>query len=309
MSRILISALSLGASFVTTLAVASEPAPVLVYTPTEGEEVTEETLTNLNGFLADLAPQIGDVSIGPANATISVGPDFYFLGAEDARAVLEQAWGNPPDESTLGMIFPAGVTPFDDAWGATISFLDDGYVSDADASKVNYDKIMKDLQSSTRQSNEWRKENGYEPVELVGWAEPPTYNAETKKIYWAKELAFGDNEVNTLNYDIRVLGRKGALVIGFVANMNQMDEIHAAAPAVLEMASFDAGSTYAEFDPSVDKKAAYGLAGLVAGAAIAKKTGLIAGLLLVLKKFGVIILAGIAAALGGLKKMLGGNKG
>ena len=128
-----------------------------------------------------------------------------------------------------------------------------------------------------------------------------------KKLYWAKEIAFGENEENTLNYDIRVLGRKGTLVIGFVAGMTDLEDIRTAAPKVLEMASFNAGSTYAEYEPGIDKKATYGLAGLVAGAAIAKKTGLLAGLLIFGKKFAVIIIAGLAAMFGGIKRMLGGR--
>jgi hypothetical protein len=40
-------------------------------------------------------------------------------------------------------------------------------------------------------------------------------------LYWARELKFGEQPVNTLNYNIRVLGRKGVLVLNFIANMDQ----------------------------------------------------------------------------------------
>jgi uncharacterized membrane-anchored protein len=35
-------------------------------------------------------------------------------------------------------------------------------------------------------------------VTLGGWAEPPSYDKATHKMYWAKELAFGTGE-HTLN--------------------------------------------------------------------------------------------------------------
>lgn len=254
-------------------------------------------------FVASLTPHTGLVPLDGAEATLDVSDGYVFLDRKDARRVLEEAWGNPPDETVLGMIMPAGATPFDDeAWAATVTYLSDGYVSDKDAAKINYDKLLSDLKKDALASNKWRAENGYERIEIIGWAQNPTYDADTHKMYWAKELQFGDSPVRTLNYDVRVLGRRGVLVIGFVAGMSQLAAIEASAPGVLAMANFDPGSTYAEYVPGVDQKAAYGLVGLVAGAAIAKKTGLLAAILLFGKKFIVLIIAGFAAMFGAIKR-------
>ncbi len=303
--RILTLALAATAGLVPPgRAAAAEPAPALVYTPADGEALDPASKANIEAFLAGLEPQFGEIAIDAANATLNVPSTHYFLAGPAARTVLEDAWGNPPDENVLGMIFPAGVTPLDAAsWGATIHYQGDGYVSDADAAEINYDDLLVELQNDARASNAWRTENGYGTIEIVGWAEPPTYNAQTNKLYWAKELAFGGQDVNTLNYDIRVLGRRGALVISFIASMPQLEEIRANAPTVLDMASFNQGATYAEYQPGVDKKAAYGLAGLIGGAALAKKTGLLAALLVFGKKFGVIVVAGLAGLAGAAKRM------
>lgn len=292
-----------------SLAQASEPAPALIYHPYPGEELDAEQSANIDAFLSGLSPQQGEIEIKKAKATLNVSSAYYFLDAVDARSVLEEGWGNPPDETVLGMIFPAGASPLDSsAWGATINYSDDGYVTDKDANEIDYSEMMEDLQKSQIDVNEWRTENEYEPVEIIGWAESPAYNPETHKLFWAKELKFGAAEQNTLNYDIRVLGRNGALVIGFVASINQLAEIRQATPAVLEMAQFDLGSTYAEYQPGIDKKAAYGIAGLIGGAAIAKKTGLIAALLIFGKKFIVIIIASLAAMVGAAKRFLTGGR-
>jgi len=289
--------------------IAAEPAPAMTYTPAADEELDEETLSNINAFLAELKPEKGEISLQRANATLNIPDTHYFLTAADARAVLEQAWGNPPDEDVLGMIFPARSTPVDaTAWGAKITYQADGYVSDKDASKIDYDGLLKDIQAGAADENAWRTENGYEAIDIVGWAEPPSYNAETHKMYWAKELKFGEATLNTLNYDIRVLGRRGVLVISFIADMSQLDDIRATAPSVLQMAEFNTGSTYAEYEPGVDQKAAYGLAGLIGGAAIAKKTGLLAAILIFGKKFIGLIVVGLVALGGAVRKMFGGSK-
>lgn len=279
-------------------------------TETAGEQSSESAQALIDEFMASLSPQTGEIEIAEAKARLDVPVDFVFLTAGDARRVLEEAWGNPPDESVLGMVMPAGATPFDDnVWAAFITYLPDGYVSDKDAGKIDYGKLLANLQKDAREANPWRTENGYEPIELIGWAEQPIYESDTHKMYWAKELKFGEAEGNTLNYDIRILGRSGILVIEFVTNMEMLQAVRENAPAVLAMANFEAGATYADYRPGIDKKAGYGLAGLVAGAVIAKKTGLIAAILIFGKKFFVLIIAGIAAAFGAVRRILTGGGG
>lgn len=306
--RLLLNTIAAAAALGTSWAAAETAAPALVYHPWPGEELDEESSANIDDFLSSLSPVQGDIEIKEANASLSVPSTHYFLDAKDAQAILVDAWGNPPDDGVLGMIFPANASPLDyGVWGATISFSDDGYVSDEDANTIDYDELLSDIQSSQIENNRWREQNGYEPIEIVGWAESPSYNPETHKLYWAKELKFGEQELNTLNYDIRVLGRRGTLVISFIATMDELLEIRESTPTVLEMATFNPGATYAEYQSGVDKKAAYGIAGLIGGAAIAKKTGLLAALILFGKKFVVFILAGLAAMFGAVKRFFNGS--
>ncbi len=287
---------------------AAEPAPALLFKSAPGEQIDAETRASFNEFLSSLTPLKGEVDLNRANATLSVPSTHYFLARDDARAVLENAWGNPPDTEVLGMIFPAGVSPLDtNAWGAAVYYVSDGYVSDDDADAIDYEKMMEELMAAQTDDNKWRQRNGYQPIHMIGWAEWPSYDASTHKLYWAKEMRFGEDDFHTLNYDIRVLGRRGALMISFIAQMNQLSEIRASAPAVLEMASFNAGSTYAEYKPGQDKVAAYGIAGLVGGAAIAKKSGFLAAILLFGKKFIVFIVAGLVAAFGALRRFMTGR--
>ncbi|WP_250636637.1 DUF2167 domain-containing protein [Agarivorans gilvus] len=198
---------------------------------------------------------------------------------------------------TLGMLFPAESTPFDDdSWGVTIEYEEDGYVSDEDADDIDYGDLLSQMKQDTADASEQRMEQGYEAIELVGWAAPPYYDKAAHKLHWAKEIKFGDSETNTLNYNIRVLGRKGVLVLNFIAGMDQKQLIDSQLNTVVAMAEFQKDSRYEEFDPSIDKVAAYGLGALVAGKAVAK-TGFLAAAFLFLKKFGIILLAGVGAFL------------
>jgi uncharacterized membrane-anchored protein len=231
----------------------------------------------------------GKVKTADGMAELDVPDDYYFLDATDARLVLEKFWGNPPDETVTGMIFPRSGWAWTGAWGAPISYDPMGYVSDEDAGSYDFDAMLADMKQDTADNNTWRKENGYDPITLIGWAEPPHYDAATKELYWAKRLHFDGSEGDTLNYDIRELGRKGVLIVSFIADVEQLDEVKAAAPAIRKMTNFTEGNRYADFKPGLDTVAAVGIGGLIAGKVVAK-TGLLLVLLAFLKKGFVLLI-------------------
>ena len=231
----------------------------------------------------------GKVAVAQAQAHLNLGKEFRYLGAADARKVLEQLWGNPPDADVLGMVVPRGSDLLDDkGWAVVVTYADEGYVSDEDAAKIDYSEMLQEMKDGTEESNAERREAGYGGIDLIGWAEPPHYDAQAKKLYWAKELAFEGSENHTLNYDIRVLGRRGYLSLNAVAGMGEIGQVRTGMQQLLPAVEFDQGARYADYDSSSDKTAAYGLAALVGGG-IAAKAGLFG-------KIGVLLL--------GLKKLL-----
>ena len=259
-------------------------------------------------FVASLKFQSGKIDLPNGIATLDLPPSFRYLNPEDSGRVLVDAWGNPPGGTTLGMIFPADVSPLSQSgWGIVITYDEDGHVSDEEADTIDYDEMLKDMQSSMEEANVERKKEGYEPVSLVGWAEAPSYDKANHKLYWAKELAFGDAQQHTLNYNIRVLGRQGVLVLNAVAGMDQISTIKAEMPNVLSATNFKAGNNYADFNSSTDKVATYGIAALVAGG-VAAKMGLFAKLFALLIAFKKVILFGLIALGVGIKKFLGMRK-
>jgi uncharacterized membrane-anchored protein len=217
-------------------------------------------------------------------------------------------WGNPPNDTVLGLLVPDNA-PLDSehSWAVVVTYSDDGHVSDDDAAKVDYGKVMSEMKQASAEENAERRKGGFNEVQIVGWAMPPRYDAAGKRIYWARELDFKDSPQHTLNYDIRVLGREGYLSMNAVAGMNDLGMVQDGMTRVLPMAEFDSGHRYADFKPGHDKLAAYGLAALVGGG-IAAKAGLFAKLgviLLALKKFLII---GVLAVAAFVKKLFGGGK-
>jgi uncharacterized membrane-anchored protein len=79
----------------------------------------------------------------------------------------------------------------------------------------------------------------------------------------------------TLNYDIRVLGRKGVLILRAVADDAQLKMVAENSKSVLAKTAFTSGNRYEDFSSSSgDKVAEYGIAGLITGAVLLK-TGLL----------------------------------
>jgi uncharacterized membrane-anchored protein len=253
-------------------------------------------------FEASLGYQTGTIALSGGLATLRLPPSFRYINPESARRLLTAAWDNPPGtaDGTLGMLIPAAVSPLSsDGWGIVITYDEDGFVNDDDARSLDYAKLLKEMQESAAAANAEREEEGFEPVTLVGWAEPPSYDAATHKLYWAKELMFGSDSEHTLNYSIRVLGRRGVLVLNAVAGMNQLPLIRSQTREVLAAVEFNDGHRYRDYLPGTDKAATYGLTGLIVGATAAKAgffKVLLAGIL-AFKKTVIVGFVALAAAI------------
>ena len=169
----------------------------------------EDRIARLKQIANNLRYQQGEINLRSGLAKLSVPQNFRYLDRGDTETVLTKLWGNPPSSASnlLGMLVPAEISPADpDSWAIVISYDEDGYVKDNDAAKLDYNDVLKKMQEAVRESNTERTKQGYPTIDLVGWATPPKYDAASHKMYWAKELAFGDSTEHTLNYNIRMAG-------------------------------------------------------------------------------------------------------
>jgi uncharacterized membrane-anchored protein len=253
--------------------------------------------------------QFGTVSLGDDLATLEVPEGCRWLGPDDAVSVLRE-WGNPIYEPPLGMLFAGEGGPFDDgSIGVIFDFVDDGFVDDSDAGEIDYDELLEDMKDSTNAANSDRLAAGFGSIELIRWADPPRYDAVSKHLIRAKELKFSDapDGLSTLNYDVRALGRRGVLSMNAVSSLSQISQVRVAMEEITGGLAFSDGNSYGDFDPELDKVAAYGIGALASGK-LALKAGLFKGLIALLiagKKFVIIGLIGLAAV---IKSVVGKGK-
>ena len=242
--------------------------------------------------------QTGEVLLDGDFAQLHVPAGYKFLNAEQSNTVLVDLWGNQPT-ATLGLLFIEDQGPATDnfTYAIEVSFSEEGYIEDDDAEDIDYDDLLEEMQGDISAGNDQRKEKGYSTVEFVGWASAPFYDAEHKKLHWAKELMFEGQEKSTLNYDIRILGRKGVLSLNVIGDIDALPKVKEDIDKILSSAEFTEGNKYDDFNPDIDKIAAYGIGGLIAGKMLLK-VGFLA-------KFGKIILVGVIAAFAGIKKFFG----
>jgi uncharacterized membrane-anchored protein len=257
--------------------------------------------------LPELKYSTGDIVLPNKVATLHLGEKYHYLAPAETNQLL-QMWGNPPDEETQGAILPADVNPFSaNGWAVFLTYVDDGHIDDSDANEIDYDDLLKDMKEGTEDSNDARKEAGYPAMHLLRWAEPPRYDAATKKLYWAKEISSDEGQSHWLNYDVRVLGREGVLSMEAVAPMDQLAQVRTDMRPLLEVAEFNEGYRYAEFNAKTDRMAEYGLGALIAGG-VAAKLGFFGKLFALLVAFKKIILVGLIAIGGWLVKLFGKKK-
>lgn len=256
---------------------------------------------------ASLQYQAERVVLKEGLATIELGDRLRYLSSADTDRVLQE-WGNPPMPDSFGMLVPAGMSVFhEDSWAVLITYLEDGHVEDDDADELDYADLLEQMQEETKAGNERRRELGLTELSLIGWAEPAHYDSEHHHLYWARELR-DSNGVSTLNYDIRLLGRKGVLSLNALTSMHRLDVVRDDMQHVLTAVRFEPGHRYDDFDPDVDEVAAYGLGALIVGK-LASKAGIFAGLLAVLVKAKKLLVLGTVGAVAVLKRVFGAKGG
>lgn len=251
----------------------------------------DSTQIMLDSIEAGFNYQRGEIKFENGIGTLNVPTGFRYLNAEQTAFVLTDLWGNPDGSGTLGMIVPENIPVTDpNSWAFIVTYDELGFVKDDDADDINYDDLLVEMQGDTKTDNEEREKSGFEAVTLVGWASKPYYDADKKVLHWAKELKFGEAEENTLNYNVRILGRKGVLVLNAVSSMGALPEVQKNIDPVLASFQYSDGNKYSDFNPDLDEVAAWTVGGLVAGKVLAK-VGILAFLLKYIKLIGVGIVA------------------
>lgn len=239
-----------------------------------------------------------------AQAQLEVSDGYVFAGPEDTRTILS-SMGNPPTGQELGMIVPKSE---DQNWFLVFEHAAVGYVRDDEKDEIDADALFKTISEATEAANDYRREHGFGGLHLVDWAERPHYEEATHNLVWAL-AAKDDDGGETVNYNIRLLGREGYTSVTLVTDLRSFALDKPQVDKVLTGFTYQQGKRYADFRAG-DKIAKYGLTALVAGGAgaAAVKLGLFAKLGKLLVKGWKLLLVGFAAIGTWLKRLFGGGR-
>lgn len=202
--------------------------------------------------------ETGHVVVEGGVAGIDLPAGWRYLQQDEARYVVENVWRNPRRLSTRGLILP----PAQDEWGGIIvSYIASGFVADGDAD-LDADVLLAELRDQLAAANPLRARIGRQEAELVGWADPPRYDGQGKKLSWGKLLRVGSGKP-TVNFEARVLGAEGMLSLQAVADADRLDALRAGMQHVLDGTELAPGLRYADHDPTRHRVATTSLAGLI----------------------------------------------
>jgi len=82
--------------------------------------------------------ETGTVTLPSGVAKLNIPKGFKFLGQEQSRYVIQDLWGNLPQQHLQGMLFPEDGDPFSDSsYAYVIEYNPVGNVKDADAKDIN----------------------------------------------------------------------------------------------------------------------------------------------------------------------------
>lgn len=243
---------------------------------------------------------------GPASAPlgnvakIDLPTGYFFIDGKEYRAMLK-AEGEPVSGRELGLL-----SSTNKHWSVIFQFSDIGYVKDDDKDNLNADKLLDAIKRGTAEANKERARAGRPTIEVVGWEFPPKYDSTTHNLEWAIRGSVEGRPL--LNYNTRLLGRKGVMEVVLVVRPEQLAESLPTFRDLLTGYSFQTGETYAEYRQG-DKIAKYGLGALVLGGAAvgAAKLGLFAWLAVFLKKGWKLVVVAFAAVASFFRKLFTGR--
>lgn len=293
-----VTALFVAASLTPALPAQGQPAPNASAAAPLGSAMADpempvdippevlEKLRQIDSIDWKHGPTTGDLK----HATINVPAGAMFADGVGTRKYLELNH-NPTNGDELGMVVAE-----DHSWFVIFDFSEIGYVKDDEKDEIDADAILKSLREGTEEANKIRRQRGWDSVSVVGWASSPRYEPTTHNLEWATKLRNDKTLDESINHDIRLLGRGGVMEAGLVVGPENYAQMLPSTRKLLEGFSFKDGQRYSEFKPG-DKVAEIGLIGLMTGGAVAvaAKTGILAKLGKGIFKIGALIIASLGA--------------
>lgn len=279
--------------------------------PDDSEKLAEEAEADEAGAPEELPPGVkpGPVKVDLGHElSLDVPEEHLFLDKPVAAKMLEQN-GSFHHDNLLGIV----VSKDENApWFVVIRYEDEGYIKDDE--ELDAQEILDAIKEGQEEANQERVERGFKALRIGDWTEAPHYDRTQHHLVWALNASTDDG--TSVNYNTRVLGRRGYVSLNLVVDPENLEQSKPHAVKLLQSTTFNQGARYADFQEGTDKVAEYGLAGIVLGgaglgAAKLVKVGLLAkagkfllAILIAGKKAIVLVVLGLAVL---LKKIFGGK--
>jgi len=219
--------------------------------------------------------EVGRVALkGPVDvplfdqAVLHLPKGEIFVPQPQADRLLD-LFGNPGSNPDMpGLILPRDPKA---TWYMTVRFRATGYVKDDDARTWNADEMLASLKIGTDEQNRERAKAGVAQMDVIGWSEPPRYDAAMQRLVWAltsRVMGAKPDEPALVNYNTYALGREGYFTMNMVTTLADLTKLKPVAEQQLAALDYNAGKHYADFNAATDRVAAYGLASLVVGSTL-----------------------------------------
>ena len=185
-------------------------------------------------------------NIPGSRGAYSLGANERMLMGDQARRFLELTLGNSGGEDAVAVIeILSGPT------AGSLVYIQDcniGYLDEESWDKVSPEALIQDHIKSLWATNIVRKVNGYPTLEILSWAQEPTYDKSHDEIYSAVEMR--DSEGATMIVAVALkLGRYGVSVLTWIGDPRQFQDVETILGPTLSRYSFQEGARYADFVP------------------------------------------------------------
>ena len=206
----------------------------------------------------DVSPQgrAGKFPVASGAIQLTVPTGYYYYGPNEARAYLQRINAPAPSGDVLGMIALAqGPRPIDDGfWAAVISYQPIGFVSETGAQNFASPDFVKEVQQAR---------GGATGRQMQGFAAPPAHDSGRHAVTWTERYPAPNEAARSLRNEQRLLGREGVAGTTIDARPDQMPQVNAAGPQMLNMIGFTPGKTFSAYRQGQDPAPRYDLAGLL----------------------------------------------
>lgn len=255
-----------------------------------------EAQAQFDAFINSLAWQTDGLGELKEWSTIEIPNGYRYLNGKDTDTLM-QAWGNLPSE------YEGMVATDDLGWLVLFQFDPSGYVKDDEKDELDPDALLEQMMENQARGNEYRREQGLQPMYIDGWAMEPRYNERTNNLEWGLLLRSGNDPKQFVNYETKLLGRDGVMEVTLICDLENMQMILPTYQDLLLGHLYKDGKSYADYKQG-DKIAEYGLTALIAGGAVygAAKLGLLGSIMAFGKKFLKFIIIGLVAIGAAIKK-------